>query len=294
MYCSIRDTKRQQLVREIKKKGQHDYTTEQVKQAREKVEELVESTDNLPDVDIDSLIPRIDAVSKGTFNPGILNSGVIELLKSDTLMDTLRIDQNQGNELSSEAQDTTYEILDKENGVEFQKLSQWNDQAEMQTLNAVISQAAESMIVAMHMPLFIREIEEQAKKANNGMYVCQICKVLPKEERLGKFKKSTMTIDLFDKRIKWVNHVKSHSDWLKLVQYMITTSETEFKCPIEECDKRFKTVKETQEHCLEDCPQRETFQNLKKAYDERRRGDGTGPPQQKPQSLTSTNYDLTT
>ncbi|QRW13154.1 myosin-2 heavy chain, non muscle [Ceratobasidium sp. AG-Ba] len=251
----------------------------QVDEAREKVEELLESNNSVPDLDLSRFLLTADSVSKGDFGQGVLTEAAITTLRQAGLMDELLSEHIRDDEVARENAEAEPfdDSNDNENGIEVQEnAGQFNDAHEKQVFDVDMAEAVKKFMISMNLPVEMSESREKIAKANGGKYRCEVCFTLPPEQRTGRYKK-VLTTNTFSTKTHLDRHLDSHTEWQKLAPYMRTESPTSFKCPIFECGQKFSTVEEVQEHCTTNCDDSPVFKSLKRAHENRSRGTGTGP-----------------
>ncbi|KAG8704933.1 hypothetical protein FRC09_003249 [Ceratobasidium sp. 395] len=273
----MRAEKKKQMIEE---RDNATRTTDQKDKAREKAEELMRSDKNLPDLDVTRLSMTAESIAKGNFGQGVLTPEAILMLSSTGLVNKLLSEQISDTELAQELaeKEPSHKLDDNQNGIEIQdNVEPFTDKHEKQIFKVDMVDAVQKFMITMNLPVELMKIDKKRAESNKGKFKCEVCANLPENQRTGRYKKALLKAAMFDTRTKLGRHLESHTEWQKLAQFMCTESTTQFKCPIQECGLRFSTIKETQEHCVTDCPDHAVFQSLKKAHDTRSRGVGTGP-----------------
>ncbi|KAG8706133.1 hypothetical protein FRC09_002561 [Ceratobasidium sp. 395] len=254
-------------------------TTEQENQARKELSDLVESPDNLPDLELEPLSLSIEAIKAGRFKAGFLTDAALKELNDPTLIERLQVEQTTDQEVADELDDERTMEGQSGDGVELQEgLATFTDKNEMQVINADVAETVKSFMIAMNQPLVHTAILEALKEKNDGLYACSVCNALTSTVGAGRYRKAKLKQANFKTRARLSRHEDSHSQWLKLCPFMVTENKPlEWKCPLAKCDKRFPSLEEVQEHCVTECEGHEVFQALKLQHDTRSRGIGSGP-----------------
>ncbi|KAG8716882.1 hypothetical protein FRC09_015061 [Ceratobasidium sp. 395] len=249
-------------------------TTEQEDQARREIGELMES-DNLPDLELEPLALSIEAIKAGRFKSGFLTDAALKELNDPTLIERLRVEQTTDQEVADELDDENTPVQRSGNGIDLQEgLVPFSDKNEIQVIKADIAETVKSFMTAMNRPLVLNEILEALKQKNDNLYPCLTCRALKTTVGAGRHKKSVLSQANFKSRGHLERHEEVHSQWLKLCPFMTTGNKSEWKCPLDKCDKR---LEEVQEHCVTECNGQEVFKALKSQHDSRTRGIGSGP-----------------
>ncbi|KAG8746312.1 hypothetical protein FRC10_005300 [Ceratobasidium sp. 414] len=276
---SVKDRKLREVKLAMKNQSR---TTEQENAAHASIDKLLTSDDNLPELEFKPLMLNAAAITKGEFGRGILTEEAIRKLANPALLGLLETQQARDEEVAQEIAEEAPNVPNlgpKGDGVEIQhSLPKLTDKHEMQVIDADMTQTVKAFMEALYYPAIRQAAEEALAKANNNMWPCLVCRALPPSQRVGIYKKTLLTKDEFPSRARLLRHQsETHSDWMNLAAYMVTEIDSQFKCPLQECGKRFSSITEMQEHCLTECSEQPRFSALKEAHDNRRRGVGSGP-----------------
>ncbi|KAG9096898.1 hypothetical protein FRC06_008201 [Ceratobasidium sp. 370] len=130
----------------------------------ESIQKLLYSPDNLPEPELEPLVLNASAIEKGGFGNGVLTEAAVQALKDPNLLQVFQKEQDRDEawaQLLVESDDEPVGDPDR-NGVEFQKgLPGFNDNCEMQVIDADMKETVISFMTALYHPVILNAIEEK-------------------------------------------------------------------------------------------------------------------------------------
>ncbi|CAE7230981.1 unnamed protein product [Rhizoctonia solani] len=175
------------------------------------------------------------------------NNETTQIMEADMVLDPDQ--QDPGGE--DEARD---ELLYEDTVLPF------NDVEEIQVLQGDFMLVKKLWMFRLIRPILVEGILEAARKANGDKWVCFLCREL-------KHAKPEKWQDVHSSRGQLDRHVEScHSPWTRIMEKMLTEDKNVFICPTSSCEFKAPSIRAVQIHCLEDCPDFDTYQTIYRAH----------------------------